>query len=439
VTSSSTRPPGGPGPAAGQDAAWRGAAAIFQSWRFPDYRRLWLCVVVANSGRWILALGAGWLLFNLTHSSFWVGASFFTIQGPALLFSPLAGVWADRYDRRLLLALALALAAFATGMLALLTLLGLATAGPVLACTLLCGVAFSVQGTAWGSLLPGVVPRDTLPNAVALQGTARQGAEFLGPALASPLLVAAGPSAVFALAACCYGGAVLLALRIAARRVIPLRNSEQPFAPLRDGLRYVLAVPLLGSVVFLVAFHCSLTMTYQGMLPQFAGSLLPGDGKVYGALMTAVGLGAIVGTVTLAAVSNRRWYGAGYVVTAVASGAALLALGRSGSVVVALAAASAVGASQAMFMAISLTFLQQLTADGYLGRVTGLYNFLASGTMAFLSLGLGAFAVTVAPAVLMTITGGGFVLVAMAMLAAPAFRRLCRGVSAAELAELGLA
>lgn len=421
------------------DAAWRGAAAIFQSWRFPDYRRLWLCVVVANSGRWILALGAGWLLFNLTHSSFWVGASFVAIQGPALLISPLAGVWADRYDRRLLLALALGLAAFATGMLALLTLLGLATLGPVLACTLLCGVAFSVQGTAWGSLLPGVVPRDTLPNAVALQGTARQGAEFLGPALASPLLVAAGPSAVFAFAACCYGGAVLLALSIAARRVIPRWNSEQPFASLRDGLRYVLAVPLLGSVVFLVAFHCSLTMTYQGLLPQFAGSLLAGDGRLYGALMTAVGLGAIAGTLTLAAMSNRRRYGSGYIIAALASGAALVALGRSGNLAMALVAASVVGASQAIFMAISLTFLQQLAADTYLGRVTGLYNFLASGTMAFLSLGLGALAGTIAPAVLMTITGGGFVLVVVAMLAAPAFRQLCHGVSAAELAEIGIA
>jgi predicted MFS family arabinose efflux permease len=419
------------------DATRRGAAAVFQSWRFPDYRRLWFCVVVANSGRWILALGAGWLLFNLTHSSLWVGASFFTIQGPALLISPLAGVWADRYDRRLLLALALALAAFATGMLALLTLLGLATLGPVLACTLLCGVAFSVQGTAWGSLLPGVVPRDTLPNAVALQGTARQGAEFLGPALASPLLVTAGPSAVFACAACCYGGAVLLALRIAVRRAPHLRSRERPFAPLRDGLRYALAVPLLGSVVLLVAFHCSLTMTYQGMLPQFAGNLLAGDGKVYGALMTAVGIGAIAGTLTLAAVANRR-YGSGYIISALASGAALLALGRSGNVATALVAASAVGASQAVFMAISLTFLQQLAADAYLGRVTGLYNFLASGTMAFLSLGLGTLAGRIVPAVLMTITGGGFVLVVLAMLAAPAFRQLCRGVTAAELAELGL-
>ena len=419
------------------NTAWRGAAAIVQSWRFPDYRRLWLCVVVANAGRWILALGVGWLLFNLTHSSFWVGASFFCIQGPALLVSPLAGVWADHYDRRRLLALALGLATLATGILALLTVLGVASVGPVLACTLLCGIAFSIQGTAWGSLLPNVVPRDVLPNAIALQGTARQGAEFLGPALASPLLAVAGPGAVFVFASCCYGSALLLALRIQARRLGPTHGWGNPFAPLQAGLRYVRAVPLLGSVVFLVAFHCSLTMTYQGMLPQFAGGMAPGDGKVYGALMTAVGLGAIVGTVTLAAVSNRRWYGAGYLLTAAASGITLLLLGRSGGVDLALAAAVGVGASQSMFMAISLTFLQQLSADAYLGRVTGVYNFLASGTMAFVSWGLGGLANTTAPGTLMTATGGAFVVVVGLMFGLPAFRQLCRGVSAVELARLG--
>lgn len=417
--------------------AWRDGVAVFASWRFADYRRLWLCVVTANSGRWTLALGVGWLLFNLTHSSFWVGASFFCIQGPALVVSPLAGVWADRYDRLHLLAAALGLAAGATGVLAALTFLGLASLWSVLACTLLCGIAFSIQGTAWGTLLPNVVPRETLPNAIALQGTARQGAEFLGPALASPLLALAGPGAVFLFAGCCYAGALLLALRIRVRRLGATQRWGNPFAPLRAGLRYVRAVPLLGSVVFLVAFHCSLTMTYQGMLPQFAGLMVPGDGKVYGGLMTAVGMGAVIGTLTLAAVSNRRWYGTGYVLTAFASGATLLLLGRSGSVETALVAAFAVGATQSMFMAISLTFLQQLSADAFLGRVTGLYNFLASGTMAFFSWGLGGLANGTAPGMLMTVAGSTFVVVVALMLGAPAFRQLCRGVSATDMARLG--
>jgi len=416
------------------NGAWRGPAATFQSWRFPDYRRLWLCIVVANSGRWSLALGAGWLLFNLTHSSFWVGASFFCIQGPALFMSPLAGVWADRHDRRRLLTLGLGLAVLATATLAFLTLSGVASLAPVMVCTLLCGIAFSVQGTAWGSLLPNVVPRDNLPNAIALQGTARQGAEFVGPALASPLLAVAGPGAVFAFAACCYGGALLLALRIEVRRLAPTQHWGNPFAPLRDGLRYVRAVPVLGSV----AFHCSLTMTYQGMLPQFASNLVANDGKVYGALMTAVGLGAIIGTLTLAAVPSQRWYGAAYVATALASGATLLLLGRSGAVAPALVAAVAIGATQAMFMAISFTFLQQLSPDAYVGRVTGLYNFLASGTMAFMSWGLGSLAVGTAPATLMTIAGGAFPAVVLLFVGVPAFRQLCHGISAGELAEIGL-
>lgn len=412
---------------AGSESPWRGPA-LFQSWRFPPYRTLWLCVVVANSGRWILLLGSGWLLYNLTHSSFWVGASFFCVQGPALVVAPLAGVWADRYDRRHLLAVALALAALATSVLAVMTELGLASLALVLALTLLCGIAFSIQGTAWGSLLPNVVPRANLANAIALQGTARQGAEFLGPALAGPVLAFAGPGAVFGFAACCYGGALVLALHLRCRRPEPTLHGRNPFGPMRAGLRYIRAVPLLGSVVFLVAFHCSLTMTYQGMLPQFAAGARGGDGTLYGALMAAIGLGAIAGTLALAAVANERWHGWGYALTAFASGGALIGLGLSRGATPAIAAAVAVGAAQAMFMAISLTFLQQLTADAYLGRVTGVYNFLASGAMAFVSWGLGGLATLIAPTALMTVAGGAFILVVgLAGWRLPAFRVLCRG------------
>lgn len=421
---------GPPTPENGQQACApaRGPWPVFASLAYPDYRLLWVGVAAANSGRWVLALGVGWLLFNLTHSSVWVGASFFTIQAPALVVAPLAGVWADRHDRRYLLAFALALAAAATGTLAVLTLLHHATVFSVLACTLTCGVAFSVRGTAGSSLVPALVPRDTLPNAVALQGTVQQGAEFIGPLLASPLLVASGPGAVFGLACLCYAAAIPLALRITPRQLPRRIAARHPFAPLIEGVNYLRRSPLLGSIVLLVGFHCSLTMTYQGMLPQFTQGMMMDDaGGAFGGTMTMIGLGAIVGTLALAAVSNRRWHSAGYAITAVASGGMLLLLGLTSNYLVALTLSFAIGAAQATFMALSLTFLQQLTDPAYLGRVTGVYTFLASGAMAFASWGFGALTAITSPTAIMVSAGGAFVVVvAVAALRSPAFRRLCR-------------
>jgi len=417
-----------PAPGTGQHARTvvRGPWPVFASLSFPDYRLLWVCVAAANSGRWILALGVGWLLFSLTHSSFWVGASFFTIQGPALIVAPLAGVWADRHDRRHLLAFALALAAAATGTLAVLTLLHHAGVLSILACTLTCGIALSIRGTAGSSLVPALVPRDTLPNAVALQGTVQQGAEFIGPLLASPLLVAFGPGAVFGLACLCYAAAIPLSLRIAPRQLPRRFATRYAFGPLLEGVRYLRRSPLLGSIVLLVGFHCSLTMTYQGMLPQFTQGMMDGGGA-YGGTMTMIGLGAIAGTLALAAVSDRRWHSTGYAVTAVASGGMLVLLGLTSNYLVAFALSFAVGAAQATLMALSLTFLQQLTDPAYLGRVTGVYSFLAGGAMAFTSWGFGALAAITSPTAIMVGAGSAFVLVvAVAALRSPAFRRLCR-------------
>src|SRR6185312_4705779 len=176
----------------------------------------------------------------------------------------------------------------------------------------------------------------------------------LGPALASPLLAMAGPRLVFALASACYLLGVVLVLRIRPRPR-PRQPRERPFVPLLLGLRYVGARPLLTSIVLLVAFHCSLTMTYQGMLPQFAEELTGGSGDVYGALMTFVGLGAVVGTLMLAVFVDRRYLGAAYGASAVLSGLALLLLGLSHWPLLAFGAAILVGAAQASFMAISLT------------------------------------------------------------------------------------
>ncbi len=382
-----------------------------------------------------MAMGTGWLLYRLTNSSVWVGASYAAIQAPSLVVAPLAGVLADRYDRRHVFAVSLALASAACLLLALLATAGLATPPVVLACTLLMGVTFSAQGTASSSLVPGLVPRTNFPNAVALLGTVRQGAEFVGPTLGSALIVVLRDDAVFYLAALCYfaGIALVLAMRAVEQ---PKRATSRPVQSLVEGIAYARAIPLLGSIILLVGFHCSLTMTYQGMLPQYADQVLMGNEQTYGHLMTAVGLGAIIGTLLLAAASDRRMYGTYFVVTAVLSGVALMCLGLVHAGVLAYLCALAVGGSQAAFMAISMTFLQENSDDAHLGRVTGVYSFLASGTMALLTYLLGWLAGTVSPAVLMVAFGCIFVVVlVVAARSSATIRLVYRGAHVPQLVQ----
>lgn len=400
---------------------------LLAAFRFREFRLLWLSVATANSGRWVMAMGVGSLLYDLTHASAWIGASMFLVQAPSLVVAPIAGVLADRVDRRFLLTFGLALATVASGALVALTALGIASTPAVLLCVLLLGISFGFQGTASSALVPRAIPRDSLANGIALLGTARQGAEFLGPALAAPLLLGIGPSGVFALAFLCYAGATALPLRLRPHAPAPGRAYRHAFEPLEEGLRYLVATPILWIVAVLVALHCGLTMTYQGLLPAFArASLGRGDGA-YSSLMTAVGFGAMAGTLGLAAIARHRLYSAAYVVTAAASGLALAGFGAAHSLPAALAGAALAGAAQASFMAVSLTLLQEVAHPAFLGRVTGVYNFIASGAMAALSWGFGAVATATAPAPVMLAGGVAFTCVVVAAgLAWPQARRLFR-------------
>jgi MFS family permease len=403
----------------------------FASLRAPDYRRLWVTYAAASSGKWTLMLGLGWLVHTLTGSTFWVGVSVFAQMAPSLVVAPIAGVLADRFDRRRLLVLSLILSAAAAGMLAALSLWRGGNIGLVIAAAFVFGTASTLQST-WGSaLLPNVVPRDALLNAIALQGTAERGSELVGPLLASPLLAGFGPGAVFLLCVLFYLWAIWATLRIRPLPpVVHQTEARRRDTSLRDGLDYVTSNPVLGTLLIMVLLHCGLTMSFMGLLPSLAQDALRSSSEGYGSLMAAIGLGAVVGSLALTGVKRHRVLGGLYLLTALLSGISLAALGFSPSLPVALGSAFAIGVSQTMFMTLSVAFIQDLVVDRFRGRVTSLYYFLAMGIMSLANWGYGALGTVMAPR--MVITGAGllFGLVTLLLVAAiPSLRRIMRGVA----------
>lgn len=330
-----------------------------------------------------MTMAIGWLLQVLTHSAFWVGAGVFMVQAPIVVLSPLAGVYADRLDRARMMAAAFGLAALACVLLGAAALFS-AELPLILFAALLFGVAYSFQTPNWNALAPNLVPPADLGNAVALLTTARLGAEFVGPLLAGPLLVALGPGAVFGLAALFYIGALILALRIPARRTTSERGTHAGvWRELGEGLTFVRRRPQLAVLFVLVGLHCVLTMAYTGILPGYTVHLLNSGSRTYGALMTVVGLGAAVGTLSLATVTQMERRAGLFSITALVSGLSVTGLGLSHSVWLALVAAALMGISQASFMTILQVYLQIRVDDRHRGRVMSLFTVVTLGTMAF--------------------------------------------------------
>jgi MFS family permease len=157
-------------------------------------------------------------------------------------------------------------------------------------------------------------------------------------------------------------------------------------------------------------------MSYMGLLPSFVAGTLHGGDPLYGTIMTIVGLGAILGSLALAAFTGHSRRGPWLLWTALLSGASLVVLGFAHDAPRAIAAAFVVGASQTMFMSVTLALLQEWARDEYRGRVTSVYNLLSGGPMALMGWGDGGLADVYPPALVLVASGLAFV-VALGLMA----------------------
>jgi MFS family permease len=318
---------------------------------------------------------------------------------------------------------AASLSAVTTSVFGLMSWLGLVSLLPILILSLLFGVSFVFQMTLRSTLVPSLVPPEKLLNAISLFQVGTQGAQFLGPALATPLLVTHGPAAAWSLCAVLYSAAAVLSVFVGERRAPRRLNVGRH--RLVASFRYMRARPLAWTAIWAVALHCSLTMAYQGMLPMFVSMDLRAGAFSYGVLLSTIGLGAVIGSLALARFSDSRYRPALFGLSLVGSGASLSIMGGAPSVGVAVVSGFFVGSTQAMFMSMTLALIQATVDDEFRGRATSFYQMITLAPMAVLGWGMGGLADVTEPRPLMVVSGLLF-LVVMAAFAAlsPQLRRL---------------
>jgi MFS family permease len=382
---------------------------MFASFHHRPYCWLWLSNLAGSSGRWALVLVLSAQLLQMTRSSFWVGLGLFLTQGPVLLMAPYSGALADRFDRRMLNVVSAGLSAAITGLLALLTWRGLASLPAVLVLSLAFGFSFVFQMTLRSTLVPSLVPPAKLLNAVSLFQVGTQGAQFLGPALATPFLASQGAAPAWALCAVLYAVSAWLSVFVGERRASAGQSSDRH--RLMDSLVYLRARPLAWAAILAVAVHCSLTMAYPGMLPMFVSTDLGASPSIYGLLVSAIGLGAVIGSLILAGISGSRYRPALFLISLVGSGVSLTVMALGPSVSVALIAGFFVGSTQAAFMSMTLALIQSSVEDEFRGRATSLYQMITLAPMAVFGWGMGGLADITQPRPLMAVSGVAFLIV----------------------------
>lgn len=381
----------------------------FSALAYPDFRTLWTASFFAGAAAWALIVARGWLVFQLSDSSLWVGIVTFTAMFPRVVVTPFSGYLSDRFDRRSVLASMFAINVIHNLVLGILVLTDNIEVWHLITLALVNGSARAAQMPAAGALIPNLVPRHLLLNAIALNQAAMHGSRLLGPAAIAPMMGTIGTEAAFFLCSGFYVVSLVQTLRIRTFSTGEIDITRGFVSNMMDGVKYVYRTSALLAVVLMALFHCGLTMSFESLLPVLSRQQLNAEGGGFTYLMMAVGAGAILSVVALAGVRSEVTRGRLFLNLGVLSGLTPIVLGISNSMPMALLSAVGMGATQAGFMTLTHTMIQSLTPDGVRGRVGAVYSVHIGGMMALANLVNGGLADVVnAPYLLI---GGGLVFI----------------------------
>ena len=422
------------------------ASHLTRALRNRNYRLFFSGQTVSLVGTWITRIATSWLVYRLTHSVFLLGVVGFFGQVPTLVLAPFAGVLVDRWNRHRILVVTQVLSMLQSAALAVLTFAGIITVADILVLQVVQGVINAFDTPARQAFVVEMVSdRADLPNAIALNSSMVNASRIIGPSIGGVLIAIAGEGWCFAVDAISYL-AVLASLMAMRLEPSPPRTTEtRLIEELRSGLRYVSRFPPVRDSLFLLALVATMGMPYTVLMPAIAANVLHGGPHTLGYLMTASGLGALVGAFYLA--SRRTVLGLGRViVTATAAfGAGLVAFSFSRQLWLSLLVLPVVGGGMMVEMASTNTILQTIVEDEMRGRVMSFYTMAFLGTAPLGSLLAGFVADHIGP--MRTITLGGAACVTAAAIFAlrlPSLRAhvrpiyVERGILAAAEIEAGV-
>ena len=354
--------------------------AIWRSLEHRNFRLFFSGQILSLVGTWMQLTALPWLVYRLTDSPQWLGIVTFAGQFPASLFAPLAGVAAERFNKRRLLLLTQVLSMTQAFGLAVLAFSGVRQVWPLLALNIGLSVVNAFDLTGRQAFLHDLVDRkEDLGNAIALNSSMFNAARLIGPTLAGWLTVAVGEGGCFVVNGFSFL-AVLLALL--AIRVAPNpRPVSLPAADggLREGVRYVLSNRAMTAILLLVGFTCFLGIPYVVLIPVYVKKVLLGGAAMNGLMMSAPGLGALAAGLFVA--SRRNVLGLLRVAAFLPAviGAALVTLSFADSPWAAAALLFTTGFCVVMLLTTCNTTLQTVADPDKRSRVVSLYAMVFLG------------------------------------------------------------
>ena len=397
----------------------------FSSLRHLDFRYLCAGTFMMSAGQWIQQVTLGWLVYELTGNSVLLGALNGLRALPFLVTGPMAGVAADRTDRKKLMLRTQYVLIGTAFIMGGLVASGLLEVWHIFVFTLITGVAWTFSEPVRQSLIPSVVPKAELANAIALNSGGFNLMKIVGPALGGLMIALFGAGANFFLQAAAYAGVLVMIYLMQVPPTPENARQSSALANLKQGFAYVWSTPAVLALMTLAYVPRIFAVPYQTLMPVFQKDVLQVGPEGLGLLMAAPGVGAVLSVLVLASLTHRvRRQGLLLVGSIVVLGAFLVLFSQVTSFPLALIVLILVGAFQMLFLASTNTMLMLIVPDELRGRVMSLY-MLDRGLMPAGALFAGVVAHIIgAP---LTVATMGAIVIVLALIVAwrvPAIRAL---------------
>lgn len=341
---------------------------------------MWAGACTSSIGTWMQKLAQSWLVLQLSGSAFMLGLDAFLGEIPIFLLALVAGVAADRFDRRRLLIYSQMLQMSCAFVLAVLFAMGVVQVWHILALSFVVGVAQAFGAPAYQSLLPSLVPREHLPNAIAMNSIQFNLARVVGPMLGGLALAKLGAAWCFGLNGLSYI-AVIISLMMITTMFIPAPARESVGESMRQGLRFIGRQAGVKTLIAVSFAATSLGVSIVTFLPVFARDVYGGNEATYTLLLTVESAGAITGALLVAfrGKTDQLWRDA--MISLAALGACMSAFALTPSMLIGLVFLFFGGMALITCFAMMSSLIQFMATDEMRGRVMSIYNIAFRGGM----------------------------------------------------------
>lgn len=413
------------GQAAVQAKSRASLGRTFAALSYPNYRLWFMGQLASLVGTWMQTTAQGYFVFELTHSTAYLGYVAFAAGVPTWLFMLYGGILADRMPRRDLLVITQTSMMLLAFILAALTFLGLVQPWHIVLLAFLLGVANAFDAPARQSFVLEMVDREDLGNAIALNSTMFQSATVVGPAVAGLTYAWLGPAWCFTINGISFLAVIAALLMMKLKPLSARTRTTSALHDLREGVTYVLSHPVIRTLIAIAGVVSLFGMAYATLIPAWAVTVLGGDATTNGLLQSARGLGALLGALMIAYLGRFRFKGRLLTIGNFVFPISLFIFAAITSTPFSLLAIVVVGWGFMVLFNMANTLIQTQVTDELRGRVMAVYSLTFFGLMPLGGLWTGAVAAVVgAPLTLVFGAGVSLAFAIFVFIFAPKVRAL---------------